>query len=326
MTINTLDRLHAQSIEHDRLKFDINAPDGRFNINNFGYVDVAPDLWADDQRYATMPMTSWALGQLCAKLRVPRSYVERCPSWLMAENLNHWIGKDDRGWLIRGMAHGDNNMVRAFLSDSYVPLSNSFVLQTIIELVEEDGGFDFRVDPSLDPDGLWIKFETQDVQLVGEKWSVGFVVRNGEIGNRMVEVAAITKRGPCDNTIEFPWRWQQKHIHIGPNELRYMLHLKIAHALQMGEEMTERISAAAEEEMPSLSSLVHNLAADRGYSDDIVDAIFIGVTDQTRLGLANGVSYAAHNVAMTEDDQIRMEQLAGDILARNLFASASVAR
>jgi hypothetical protein len=74
------------------------------------------------------PVQDQVLTLLGPKIEVPAQYLRRCPPWLRAENVNHWM-KDlgDRDMLVRY----DGDAVRAVLSTRYKPVSNLDLVQRL---------------------------------------------------------------------------------------------------------------------------------------------------------------------------------------------------
>ena len=108
------------------------------------FVTRADQLYVDDKSgclvarqagYREFRLPNLATNQLAARLGVPGQYLQRCPSELVAENVNHWLSEQpDRQFLIR--CDGDD--VRAVLSSRYSPVDHDMLLQWVSEAVGRD--------------------------------------------------------------------------------------------------------------------------------------------------------------------------------------------
>ena len=86
-----------------------------------------------------------ALDQLAAKLRVPASYLGRCPTDLAATNVNRWLETSDARLLVRF----DGDAVRAVLSTRYRPVSHLDVVRGLMQSVPEDTPVRYELQANL---------------------------------------------------------------------------------------------------------------------------------------------------------------------------------
>ena len=88
----------------------------------------------------------------------------------------------------------------------------------------------------------------------------------------------------------------------------------IANALPMAATMVDSLIEADNEEI-DISAVLRSLAKQHGWGEPVQDAILMGTEGrQTRAGLVNGVSYAAHTAVDEPTDQYELEVLAGGLL------------
>jgi hypothetical protein len=130
-----------------------------------------------------------ALDQLAGKLRVPASYLHRCPPDLVATNLNRWISGLRSDVLVRF----DGSEVRAILSPRYQPVSNLEIVQRVLGTVPEDMPVRFELTACLFVAQV-LTPEYREGGLHG-----GMNLTNSETGHSVVQLSALIYRTICLN-------------------------------------------------------------------------------------------------------------------------------
>ena len=129
-----------------------------------------------------------ALDQVAARLHVPANYLRRCPPELVAQNLNHWLEREQGRVLVRF----DGNRVRALLSERYQPLSHLEFVQELIRTCSEEAPVRWERDPP--------RLALQVLRPAGERALLGGVSgQNSETGHCTVELNALVYRVVCTN-------------------------------------------------------------------------------------------------------------------------------
>ena len=105
-------------------------------------------MWVAGKQVEVAPSAQRLLSN---RLRVPFSYLSRCPANLQAENLNYWI-EQERQHRDTFFCRFDGNRLRAVFTDRYRPLDNMEVLSQLIQ-----HGFDpgTKVQYAMD-DGMFL--------------------------------------------------------------------------------------------------------------------------------------------------------------------------
>ena len=109
-----INRVHEKSINH----FDDTVP-----VKDMKF-DSAKQMWIADQPIKILPS---ARRLIANRLRVPLSYLERCPSTLQADNLNYWI-EEERQNRDTLFCRFDGDKLRAVFTDRYEPIDNMEIL------------------------------------------------------------------------------------------------------------------------------------------------------------------------------------------------------
>jgi hypothetical protein len=301
--MTSIDQLHRQSLALDAGKADTLQPTHHLQYDhnchlNFGGEDG-------------VPLTNHALGQVCKRLKTPYKYLTRCPDNLRATNLNHWQAQlpDGGQWLIRLM----NNSVRAVLSEHYTVVDNSTILSLLGELLE--GVHAKLIRPYLDGNSLHLRLATNDSQ--GGHYQIGCYVSNDEVGSGAIIVAPFIQRTSCTNSIiHIEGGVRRAHYRLDTTFVRALLKHEVGRALQLSAEMLDAVVEAETERLPDIAGIVADLANRKGLTKTTQDNILIGTESaKTRMGLVNGLSFAAHATPeLPIGARVMLEILAGRVL------------
>lgn len=309
--IEILESVRSQSLSHDARKWDVSRSisDGLKFIPKGDAVQasVLPDLLFSAGAFDVQP---YAYRQICSKLGIPYKYLQKCPADLAVANLEHWRGLDDtRSWLIRGI----DKSIRAALTTEYYPISNTYVLDRVISVVQESvqGGVPYTlVDPAVTPDALHLK-----LGLAGkDAYMVGVYVSNGEIGNRTIKVAPFVQRTACNNSFLFlEDGYIRRHWKISMPILEIEFKMAMLRALEDTVNLVLAMELAKSMKIKSLQETVASVCAHYGFTQDVHDLMITGAEgSHTVMGLANGISYAAQAVGV--EQRVDMEALAGHVV------------
>jgi hypothetical protein len=123
-TLETVINLvHQQSINHF---------DETISVQEMEF-DSLSEMWVSGKPVAVLPSAQRLFAN---RLRVPYSYLSRCPVQLQRDNLNYWL-EQERSQRETFFCRFDANQLRAVFTDRYRPLDNMEILSQMIE-----NGFD----------------------------------------------------------------------------------------------------------------------------------------------------------------------------------------
>jgi hypothetical protein len=308
--MTTIDQLHRQSLALDAGKTDTLQLTHHLQYDHHCHLNFGGE--------DGLPLTNHALRQVCKRLKTPYKYLTRCPELLRATNLNYWQNQlpDGGQWLIR-MA---DNTVRAVLSEHYTVVDNSTILSLLDKLLE--GVHVKLIRPYLDGNSLHLRLATNDSQ--GGHYQIGCYVSNDEVGSGAIIVAPFIQRTSCTNSIiHVEGGIRRAHYRLDTAFVRALLKHEVGRALQLSAEMLDAVIEAETERLPDIAGIVADLADRKGLTKATQDNILIGTESaRTRMGLVNGLSYAAHATPeLPIGARVMLEILAGRVLT----AQASVA-
>jgi hypothetical protein len=332
--MSAIQKMIDKSKDYDANKLDFTADVGDISYNENSQLVLPPD---DLGQMQPLTINNWAFGQICQRLGgLPKSYMYRCPKWLRAEQLNYWQkdlaesieknnnsgGRRSSQWFVR--TYGGH--VRAALTDRYVPISNTQLLESTLTLVKEAGLHGKLIRPYVSPDRLDFKMIVDYPD--GPEYGIGAYVGNGEVGNRLITVQALIQRGSCTNSIIIAdGGFTHKHIYVTEETLLTLLQAAIGQAFKVSHTVMDKIMVAERQKLPKLNEVLNKLRKDNGFSEEIFENALRGTESQsTVMGVVNGLSFAAHDTPdISQDDRIKLETLAGAILANpeDLFGYAA---
>lgn len=148
-------------------------------------------------------------------------------------------------------------------------------------------------------------------------YGAGFSVRNGETGRNGISVTPMLWRGPCTNSIILKSNQAFAMRHVG-DASGIIATIKTA-TYQMMPIAEAGLKAAFEAEvmrLPSIADVINGFAKEFKWSDKVKDAVLVGTEGrETKMGVVNGVSYAAHKATNDNTDlMVDMSTLAGSLL------------
>lgn len=263
--------------------------------------------------------TTWAEGQLCAKLGIPAQYFRRCPPELQDAQFAYWMDRlcesKPKPMLLRGCGE----TVRGILSSRYARIDNIQLVEAARPLAEQglvpvwfeesDASFHLRlVDPS--PIG-----EAKP----GDPLFRGVHIANSEVGKRTLSVDAIVYRQVCANglvrLVKNRSVLARRHVgtilNLGPTVLA-----AAEQALSLGAETAQALAATRTKPVADPEGEVERLGAAWDLSEDVQESIVRQLSyepePETAFGLINAITAAAQR--QEPDNRFRLESLAGSLL------------
>ena len=131
----------------------------------------------------------------CYRMGIPHQYLRKCPSYLQAENMNHWIEKEKNDELF---FRYDGDEVRAIFTPKYKPVDCFEVLERLDSL-----GYSPDTQVQCHLDGEFMSLSIPDGQKTfnvnGDKITPGISISNSEVGLASLSIAAFFLRLVCTN-------------------------------------------------------------------------------------------------------------------------------
>jgi hypothetical protein len=152
-------------------------------------------MWISGKEVEVLPSAQRLFAN---RLRVPHSYLVRCPADLQADNLNHWI-REEQEKRETLFCRFNGQKLRAVFTDRYKAIDHMEILSKMVEY-----GFnpDTEVHYSLDQEILLLRVPDFTRTLgFGEKDKIvpGISVANSEVGILAFEITGYFYRLVCSN-------------------------------------------------------------------------------------------------------------------------------
>ena len=259
------------------------------------------------------PFQPHALGLLASKLRIPASYLTRCPPELRAINLNHWLRKlGGRRLFLRF----DGEECRAVLSDRYRPVSNVDLAQTLLSSSRD----------------LLVRAEVDNLRMVvqvvngrsteirpGDRVHGGLHVRNSEVGYTAVELRAILYRVLCTNGLILGGgaeTYRKRHV-VDPDAVLSDFGRRAVYALEEGTVHANRLGDTRNVRVPDPQPVLDRIGERYHLADDEKRAMqqaFHREPGNSLFEVIQAVTGAGNDRALGIDSREKMQELGGRLL------------
>ena len=285
-----------------------------------------------------LELSRLAGSQFATRLGIPTHYWRVLPNVLKDQNANYWlkagggrkdepngdgegeaaskVAKDEK-WLLRARY----GTLRAVLSESYSPLDNGVLCDTLAPLLDarhrvnwfslEDEGFHLHV---LDPDRV------RDV-LPGDDYFCGVYIGNSETGTRSVQCEAYLLRLICQNGLVAVQAGQslmrRRHIHIEQMRFQNALAEAVGRALDAADGFIETLRRTTNEPVHDIELALERLGERWGLSETTQSVARSAIAreaprvQETAYGLVQGLTEAAQLLPDTARHDL--EVLAGQL-------------
>jgi len=143
-----------------------------------------------------------AEGQLLARLKIPASYIHRCPDLIQAKNINYWLSRSkNRELMFRLVDQGiEQPYVRAIFSGQYKQTDDIDLFPIIFKTLEEHCGKLDNVQIKTFDKGehftlMKVIFKDNIVKHEGRYYWPGITIANSETGMSAVWIKPIIREG-----------------------------------------------------------------------------------------------------------------------------------
>lgn len=293
-------------------------------------------------RHVFAKLSPAVYGKGSAKV-LPFDYLTAIPRDLLAQNLNrHLTNGNGSRWLIRT----NGAQVRAILDGSYPgganenrDFENTQYLKIVQSFIDEQPELypDLKlIRPFVSADEMGIKISWRDVNPLrdddGGSYGIGTFIGNSEIGTGKLKILPLVQRTSCENSIIYNRDNGVEFIHRGSFAgMRTQFKAAIGKVLHAAADVLDKFIEAESEQIPDFDAVLSGLALQHAWSEPLKMSVAIGTEGrQTRAGIVNGVTYAAHGAYVPDPlKSIEMEMLGGELLfapARTFENAAKHAR
>lgn len=302
----TLENAIAQVHEISSRNYDelVSVQDMRFD--NLKQMTIA------GQPFAVQPTAQRLIAN---RLRVPFTYLDRCPDDLARDNLNYWIEQEarNRDALFCRFA-GDS--VRAIFSERYTPIDNMEVLSKML-----DYGFDpeSEVHLSLDAQMMAVKVpEYGRTFRISENDKVvpGISIENSEVGLLSVSIEAYYFRLICTNGLIQKTAVDARFRHVS-RKIMDEFPIVLENVISKSRHSQTQFMISTETQVGNPESTIETFASQFQIPRDeaeIVKQAYYLEQGGTMFHIINAFTRAAQNRELSTIASHRLERVGGNIL------------
>jgi len=256
-------------------------------------------------------------GRLLAnRLRVPFTYLNRCPTELQAENLNYWIEQErkNRETLF---CRFTGNQLRAVFTERYTAIDHMEVLTKMLEYGFDPSG---EVHLSLDSEMMVLKVPEYDRLFrlsENDKIVPGISIANSEVGILALSIEAFYYRLVCSNGMIAKTSVDARYKHIS-RRVMDEFPLVLENVVNQSRHGQNRFQISAQTPVNNPISTIETFARQFALSQnetEVVKQAFYMEQGATMFHVINSFTRAAQEPGLSASDAYRLETTGGRILA-----------
>lgn len=249
------------------------------------------------------------------RLRVPHSYLVRCPSELQAENLNHWI-REERERRETLFCRFDGDSLRAVFTDRYTAIDHMEILSRMVEY-----GFnpETEVHYSLDHEILVLKIPdfSRTFGFGGDKIVPGTSFANSEVGILAFSIEAYFYRLVCSNGMIAKTAVASRFKHISRRALDEFPHI-LRQVVYESEHSRRRFEVSTQTRLDNPLSTIGSFNRQFLLTKRETEAVAKAWEMEqgaSMYSIINAFTRAGRDPSMTGQEAYELERVAGVILS-----------
>jgi hypothetical protein len=300
---NVIETVHTMSA---------NYFDETFPVRDMKF-DSATSMWIDGDQVEVLPS---AIKLFSNRLRVPYSYLSRCPENLQALNLNYWLEQEQakRETLF---CRFDGDRLRAVFTDRYQAMDNLLVLSKMLEY-----GFQPQqeVQYSLDDEMLVVKVpEYERAFKVLDKDNIvpGISIENSEVGVLALCISAYYLRLICTNGLIGKTSVDARYKHISQRCME-KFPLILVDVISQSHNGQNRFLISTQTPVSNPIATIETFSRQFQLPQNEVEFVkqaFFAEQGDTMFAVINAFTRAAQTPQMPISVSHQMERIGGSILA-----------
>jgi len=305
-TITTLENVISQVHEQSAGHFDeiVAVRDLRF--------DSLERMTIAGQSFGVLPSAQRLLAN---RLRVPFSYLVRCPQELQSENLNYWIEREARirQSLFCRFAGSD---IRAFFTERYTAIDNMEILTKMLEY-----GFapSMEIQLALDNEMMVLKVPEYDRAFhlfENDKIVPGISIANSELGVLALSIEAFYYRLVCTNGMIAKTAMDARYKHVS-RKIMEEFPLVLEGVIGQSRHGKDRFMISTQTPVANPESTIDTFARQFQITQEeaqIVKQAFYQEQGGTMFHVIQAFTRAAQFPNLSPSDAYRLEKAGGHIL------------
>jgi len=249
------------------------------------------------------------------RLRIPQSYLSRCPMYLQADNLNYWLERElkNRETLF---CRFSGNKLRGVFTQRYTALDNMEVLTKMLEY-----GFDpsSEVHFSLDESVMILKVPEYG-RMFGltekDKIVPGICIANSEVGILALSIEAYFYRLVCSNGLISKTAVSSRFKHIsrkGLDEFPQVLNDVVYQSQESQGRFRVSMQTPVDDPLDTIAIFGKQFQLSQDETEIVKKAYYLE-EGATMFHIINAFTRAAQEPYLTAIDAYKLERVGGQIL------------
>jgi len=249
------------------------------------------------------------------RLRVPFSYLARCPFDLQAQNLNYWIEQEAKKRDTM-FCRFDGDKLRAVFTDRYTAIDHMEILSRMLEY-----GFspEVEVHYSLDQNLLVLKVPdfTRTFGLGGDDIVPGISIANSEVGILAFSIEAYFYRLVCSNGLVSKTAVASRFKHVSRKALNEFPDIlrQVVYESEQGQRRFEiSTQSHIDDPLATIGSFNRQFQITKKEAEAIEHAWQIE-HGLTMFNVINAYTRAAQDASLSSEESYKLERVGGLILS-----------
>jgi hypothetical protein len=274
--------------------------------------DSLERMWIDGRDFEVLPSAQRLFAN---RLRIPHSYLVRCPFDLQAENLNHWLRQEqkERETLF---CRFDGAKLRAVFTDRYKCLDNVQILERMVEY-----GFSQETEVHLNLSQELMVLKVPDYTRMfgfnGDRMTPGIAVSNSEVGILAFSIEAYFYRLVCTNGLIAKTTVASRFRHVSLRALDEFNDIvrQVIYESHRGQDRLQlSTQTQVNDPLKTIGSFNRQFLLTKREAE-AVERAWILEQGGTMFHLINTYTRAAQDNQLTGEETHKLERVGGEILA-----------
>jgi len=299
---NVIGKVHQMSLDH----YDEIIPVRDMEFDSFDNMTIGGN------EFEVLPSAQRLIAN---RLRIPQSYLSRCPEYLQSDNLNYWLEREQKN-RETFFCRFSGNKLRGLFTQRYTALDHMEVLTKMLEY-----GFDpsCEVHFSLDESMMLLKVpEYGRMFRLTEKDKVvpGISIANSEVGLLALSIEAYFYRLVCSNGLISETAVSSRFKHVSRKALETFPQV-LSDVVYQSQYSQGRYQMSMQTHVDNPMASIELFSRQFQLSQDeteIVRKAYYLEQGATMFHVINAFTAAAREPDLTAIDAYKMERVGGQIL------------
>ena len=302
-----LENAIGKTHEISQNNYDEIIPVRNMNFECFERIEIA------GQSFGVLPSAQRLLAN---RLRIPFSYLNRCPIQLQADNLNYWI-EQERKNRETFFCRFSGDQLRGFFTERYRAIDHMEVLTKMLEYGFDPSG---EVHLSLDSELMVLKVPEYDrLFSLSEKDKIvpGISISNSEVGILALSISAYYFRCICSNGMIAKTSVNASYKHVSRrvmDEFPFVLENVVSQSSHVQNRFQISVQTPVDNPESTIDTFSRQFQIPQMQTEIVKQAFYLE-QGATMFHIIQAFTRAAQDISLSATDSYRMEKAGGTILS-----------